>query len=510
MNNFFNNPYLLRDEILNLGNIVTDDSSKIYTGESFICVFFTRFCGVGCPFCFFSSPQKNTENNIEDCFSSDGVDKFVEFANKANVGYLQISGGGEPFLMKKAILKSVEFINANRIILITSGMWASSEYTAEAYLEAIESAISRRKIESRVTIRLSISEGHSRKLGLKPLINLINIFNRKYRNCKNFTLQLKTFKGDNTLLDYLKSKNCKITQIGKNKSDDNMHKKVIPYKYEVTFEDDYKVIMGISRVFDPSMKPNLHDWNSIKNTISIYDKDVEQSENDYPSVVFNSNNKNGLDWIVEYNGNVCTWQNRVHDNYLNVYEDSYENVYNKTFADPLTRSYIEKGSTYRDKIISEITTRPVTLMKAVSIRDYAGNCLFEDEKVRLYYTIRVLQDYKKEGRLITSKLNGKIKEIIDLSLDNLMVLYKSANYSIVDFEINKNGNDVKRFLIFLELIKLGHFELKPHEVQKAINHYNNLVAEDKYKLSDITDAFPELGVTYERLLTDRYIEIKKM
>ncbi|MGI4775623.1 MAG: 4Fe-4S cluster-binding domain-containing protein [Janthinobacterium lividum] len=509
MNNFFNTPDLIRNEILNTENIILRNAERNYVGKSFVCVFFTRFCGVGCPFCFFRSPQKNAANNIEDCFTDEGIDKFIEFANKANIGYLQISGGGEPFLMKKAILKSVEFIDTNRIMLVTSGMWASSNHTAEAYLEAIESAIFRRKTKSRVTVRLSVSEGHSQKLGLKPLINLIEVFSRKYRNHEYFTLQLKTFKEDNTLLDYLSSRNCKIDKIGKNESDDSMHKKVIPYKYEVTFEDGYKVIMGISRVFNPSMKPNLHDYDSIKDTILVYDKDVDQSENDYPSVVFNSNDKNGLDWIIEYNGNICTWQNRVNDNYLNIYEDKYEDIYDKTFADPLTLSYIEKGSTYRDNIISEITTRPVTLMKAVSVRDYAGNCLFEDEKVRLYYTVRVLQDYAREGRLSIDKLSIRLQEIINLSLDNLIALYKDSSYSIVDFEIKKNGNDPIKFLVFLELIKLGHFELKEAEIQKAVDHYNSIVCEEK-KLLNVDDVLPGLGLDHERLLTNRYIEIKDM
>lgn len=100
MKNVFNSPAVYRRVILEAPNLVRYDT-KCYQGKSFICLFLTRFCGVGCPFCFFKSPPNKGISDIRDSFTEEGVDKFIQFANEANVGYLQISGGGESFLKEK-------------------------------------------------------------------------------------------------------------------------------------------------------------------------------------------------------------------------------------------------------------------------------------------------------------------------------------------------------------------------------------------------------------------------
>jgi hypothetical protein len=379
--NVFENPAYFREIILNQKDLIQYNKSD-YLGKSMICVFFTSYCGVGCPFCFFKSPYPTADADIKSKFNREGLEKFINFANKANVGYLQISGGGEPFLEKEAILRCIEEVNAERIILVTSGMWAYDKNKAEEYLSEIEESIKKRKTKTRVSIRVSVSSSHSIKLKHFPLVNLVQIFENKYKDNKDFTLQLKIFDGDSTLKDYLEQffKNYRLEKFGKNKSDDNFMIKVMPWRLKLTLESGYSLIIGCSRVFDPSLRPNLLDKESIEKTIAVYNKDLKQSQSDNPSIIYNANGGYGLDWIVEYNGNVCTWQNRVQDNLLNIYEDDYDKVFDDTISDLITLSLIEKGSNYREKIISEVSSKTVTLAKAVSIRDYTGTLLFEDEK----------------------------------------------------------------------------------------------------------------------------------
>lgn len=120
--NVFNYPEMYIDLINKQKGLVKIDKKK-YTGKSLVLVMFTSVCDVGCPFCCFKALSSATKKNIKNQFTPEGVNKFIEFANKANVGYLQISGGGEPFLEKEALLKSIEKINADRIILVTGGVW---------------------------------------------------------------------------------------------------------------------------------------------------------------------------------------------------------------------------------------------------------------------------------------------------------------------------------------------------------------------------------------------------
>jgi hypothetical protein len=511
MENIFNSPAMYRKFILECNNLVKYDA-KPYRGKSFICLFLTRFCGVGCPFCFFKSPPNEGSSDIKDSFTKEGTEKFIKFANEANVGYLQISGGGESFLKRKALLQCIEEVNADRIMLVTSGVWASNEDVGEAYVRDIASAIMKRKKSARVSIRLSISEGHSMKLGVKPLVNLLKIFEEQYRSHPFLTLQLKTFERDETLWNFLRAlPSYTLEDIGVNTSDDQLVKKVIPWKKKLTFPSGYSLILGVSRVFDPGLRPNLNDPQSIQNTINVYDQDLDQSENDFPSVVFNSDGSRGLDWLVEYNGNVCTWQNRVQDNLLNLYEDNFSKVLQSTFCDPLTLSYIEKGSKYREQIISEVSPRAVTLMKAVSVRDYAGNCLFEDEKVRLYYTIRILQEYIKVERINLeelAKLPKNLLNVINLPKDDIIKLFKEATYSIVDQEI-KNAPSSVELRDFLELLKLGHFDVSDEQISRILLHYNKNVKSTE-RVSSLSEIAPKFGLDIERRLTDRVVQIKFM
>ncbi len=508
--NIFENPQFYRERILEQKTLINTHDS-LYAGKSLICVFFTSYCGVGCPFCFFSSPSPTKSGGIEDKFSPEGVDKFIEFANNANVGYLQISGGGEPFLEREAILKSIEKIKADRIILVTSGIWAYNENKALSYLQDLENALNKRETPTRLSIRLSVSNDHSIKLKHHPLINLLNIFETKYKDNKNFTLQLKTFDGDTALEQYLREfkPRFSIDYVGVNKSDDNNVVKIMPKQFKMNFDTGYSVIVGCSRVFDSNLRPNLHDRSSIARTIDVYNKDTIQSQSNFPSIAFNSNGKRGLDWIIEYNGNVCAWQNRVQDNLLNIYEDDYQTVYKKTLADPLTLSFIEKGAAYRENIINEVAPHSVTLMKSVSVRDYAGTLLFEEEKTRLYYTIRVLQDYMKENRVNKSALSRlplELQKALNLSVNELKRNYKKSGYSILHQELKKD-HDATTFRDFLELVKLGHYRLSAEELDRAISYYNRLSGNNINSISDIAH---ETGLDVERRLTKRVMTMKKL
>lgn len=513
-NNVFDNPEYYRKLILKEQKLLKCDLSK-NNGKSLICVFFTAFCGVWCPFCFFHSPHYRKDSKLadelENHFNKKSVKKFVKFANDANVGYLQISGWGEPFLEKDAIIECIKKINADRIILITSGFWACNEKNGEKYLEDLYDAMSKRKYPARVTIRVSISEHHNKKLKDQHLINLLNIFNKKYKNDKNFTLQLKTFENDNALVTALDNyfKGYKLELLSNNSTDDEHHIKVIPWKYNLTLKSGYSVIVWKSKIFYSNLRPNINNKQEIKKNIEVYDNDLFFSQKNNSSIVYNSNGNNWLDWIVEYNGNVCIWQNRIQDNLLNIYEDSYKEVLNKTYNDVLTYSYVDKWGIYRENIVNEVSPKSVLLMKSVNIRDYAWTLIFYEEKVRLYYTIRVIQDYLIEDKInkkYLKRLPKELSDAINMNKRELKELYNKSKYSILDQEfkmpINKN-----EFYDLLELMKLGHYNVSKSDIKNAINYYNLVYQEN---LKGIDDIFLNDGIDVERRLTKRMMKRKKI
>ena len=122
MKNPFTSPDFYRQYILN-SSFISYDLSE-YSGKSFMCVFFTRFCGIGCPFCFFKSASSRGAITPADQFTEEGIDQFVQFCNQANLGYVLISGGGEPLTQKRAVLRTIAEVKTERIVLVTSGSWA--------------------------------------------------------------------------------------------------------------------------------------------------------------------------------------------------------------------------------------------------------------------------------------------------------------------------------------------------------------------------------------------------
>src|SRR3990167_6635260 len=124
MINPFSNPDYYRRLMLK-HDLVTYNKQE-YSSKSFMCVFFTRFCGVGCPFCFFKSAPARNEITVADQINEEGINRFIEFCNQANLGYVLVSGGGEPLTQKRAVLRTIAEVETQRIVLVRS-----EEHTSE-------------------------------------------------------------------------------------------------------------------------------------------------------------------------------------------------------------------------------------------------------------------------------------------------------------------------------------------------------------------------------------------
>jgi hypothetical protein len=300
-------------------------------------------------------------------------------------------------------------------------------------------------------------------------------------------------------LDYYKSSRA---------SDDDDIIKVIPQKIYVKLPSGYGFIAGISKIFGSDLRPNLHEIERLQNNIKIFERDLEESEDNNSAVLFNTNGDKGLDWSLNYNGNICLWQNQVNDNQWNIYEDSFPKVLNETFRDPITLSYIEKGCKYREKIVAEVSPRSVLRLKSISLRDYAGTVIFEEEKTRLYYAIRVLQDYFKSERIIQDQLNqlpDEIKSLIIGKTETVKECYYQAKYTIVDQYKRQEFSSIA-WRDLLELIKLGHYDLTSEQIQEALNYYNTKTELKKYR--SINEVECEIGEAVQKRLTDKLMYMK--
>ena len=491
INTIFENPQLHRNKILS--NKLISGNMDDFSGKSFICVSLTRFCPVGCSFCFFKSAPVFKKPSLEDHMTEKGVKKFIQFANQVNLGYLLVSGGGEPMIEKNSILQIVEEVDSERIVLVTSANWAKNYEGAKKYINSIIKSINNRKTKTLVTIRVSVDTEHCRTVTLSPIKNLIKLFyNNDLMRC--IDLQIHSIENDESLNELIYALKHEYKQVKKNRvkkkriSDGKSVVKIVP-KQDILMIDHLKVPIGYAKVFFSDLKIDLNDKLIVLRNTEVYQKDLIESEDGNSSIVTNKLGQPGLDFWVNYNGNVATWGNQYLDNLFNIYIDSAEDIILGTLSDPAALSFIEKGAAYRDKIVSEANISAIARSKSVNIRDYTGALIFDEARTRLYYTIRVLQDYIKEGRIILDhiKLSEELSFILGANKEVLVKAYHDSGCTIVE-EVIKKGFNKDYVLDMLTWVKLGHYNIKSCKKIKLLEFYNlhsrsSIIYEDLDKVS---------------------------
>jgi len=475
----FANPQEYRNLILNSVRIPVNKDK--YTAKGFICVSFTRFCPVGCSFCFFSSKQANRKKTILDAFDEHGLSKFIDFANNANLGYLLVSGGGEPFIEKNSLLKVVEQVRSDKIVLVTSGNWAKTETGARNYLMKIYEAFKRRSNKTKLVVRLSVDEEHSRNgLGLDPSYNLLKLFEENFLDEEDFTLQFHTIFDDKCVEEFIDGVKERIVHVETDElcSDAETVVKINPAEKTIVFNSGLRLKVGYAKIFHSNIKVNLNSKEVTERNLKVFQKDLNESEGNNPSILTNKDGNLGLDFWVNFNGNVTTWGNQVPDNIYNIYEDGYDEVVKRSFNDPISLGYIENGDDYRSSIVYEVNPKAVIRSKATNIRDYAGALVCEEELTRLYLSVRIIQDYIAAGKVtseIISTWPSEIQALVRSDKDSLVEAYKESNYSIVDQYVNRATFNKDEWVDFLELVNLGHYDLSEEQKLQAVKFYNSKV-----------------------------------
>ena len=246
-------------------------------------------------------------------------------------------------------------------------------------------------------------------------------------------------------------------------------------RYTIKLENGFQFKVGIARKFNSNLKVNLQKEENLKDIVGFFDSDIEINCYGNPSIVHSLGDNEGLDFLISYNGNITTWGNDQPYGLNNLYVHSYDEVLSRSLENVISYSFIEKGFRYRESIFDEINHKAVLRAKAVNIRDYSGNLLFDELSSVLYYGVRVIQDYLDEKILLPenlSELSEELQEAIQLSREKLIQLEKSSNYTIIE----QYKEDETKLLVdwedLLELVRLGHYEISEKKVKEAIEYVN--------------------------------------
>ncbi len=491
MNNIFNNPRFYLEQIRNVR--VPKELQKSITGKSMITVWLTKLCPANCKHCF-SKSNMHMKSDLKEKyhFSNYGVQQLIRFINESNNSYVMMSGGGEPMVHKYAVNEIVRNAKTERIVIVTNGIWAKNYENAELTIHELYDSYKSRNDNAEVIVRLSVDEFHSNSLGNDLIVNIINVFKRNYSKERNFRLLIHTMKSDSTIKAISKdlSNSEIITFDEPPKSDNNNIIKIMPQKAILKI-DEYEIEIGYAKLFYPTLKPDLTTFNeNTQKALNVFDEDMSVSEFGNPSIVQNTNGSYGLDFWIEYNGNVTTWGNQLNDSLYNIYTDSYKDVYNGTFENIISYSFIDKGYYYRENIISEVNPKAVLRSKVMNLRNYSSASILEEDSTKLYYAIRVIQDYLNEGILDKSTLNllpADLINVINMKKQEIMRLYTESNYDIILQSLSKDMDKDEWDTLFL-LLKLGHYQYHSKNLSTAIKKYNELFFCSLTSLDSIEDS----------------------
>lgn len=492
--NIFDNSKFFLDKISKTARIKKINKLK---GKSFICAFFTKKCRAGCKFCFFKSNFRGLDD-IEETYQMTelGFKKFIDFVNQSNNGYLLLSGGGEPFEKSDFVIRTVKNAKTDQIVIVTNGFWAKDYDNAKKMIDSLYAALKSRKKIIPVTLRLSFDQFHYANLGKDLYKNIIDIFSKNYFNEEKFKLKIHTIIGDNTILKFAKENNYVIDDdVIINSSDNDEIFKLMPQKYRLGIKDNYFIDISAAKLFYPTVTPNLTEEIN-KKALRVFDEDIKISESYNPSRVTNINGDDGLDFWINYNGNITTWQNEQKNAVYNLYVDDYEKIENESYNNILSYSVIEKGYYYREKIINEVNKKAILRSKLSNMRDLSTALLLNESKTNLYYALIVLKDYK--DRVNINELDQNIQKMVELPKNKIIELYNKSDYSIIDEYIEEDSTEAEWRDLFY-LIKIGEYDVSNNSIKKGIKFFNN-----KFNMNYKT--INEIEVEKGNIQNDRIIE----
>lgn len=500
--NVFDNPNYYISEITNKVRI-REEFTKKFTGKSIASIFPTKFCDAGCPHCFFRSdkdrfclPQEQFE------FSDYGLEKFIEFINLSNNGYLLVIGGGEPFKKFSHVKEIVKRVKTDKLVLVTSGIWAKSYENAKKYIFELYDCYKMRNDNAKIVLRLSVDTWHVNQLGKELIHNIIDIFKEFFKDEENFELVLHSLVDDTIIYDLIKERNdCTIEKSSHVLTANEQVIKLSPNISKVIFDNGLCVTTSFSRRFYSNLKQKLNANPSfIKKVVKIFDQDVKYSAFDNHSIIPNKDGKTGLNFWINYNGNVCLWVNQQLYDLSNIYVDSYDSFINKVYNNIISYSFLDKGYSYRSNIINEVNPTAVLRAAAINIRDFAGASILEEYNTVLYYAIRVIQDYLKDNIIDKKDLSNLPMELLDtinFKKKDLIREYKKSSYSIFKQYMLKDNFSQDEWNDLFNLVHAGHYDVSQDQIHNAIKFYNS---RSSRKIQDIEDVLDNSKEQYQRLI----------
>lgn len=283
----------------------------------------------------------------------------------------------------------------------------------------------------------------------------------------------------------------KVKYISDNKK---LHKKSKKRSY-IELENNQRVNVGYAKLFYPNLKINLHQpKEKIEKVLKPFYEDVEHSQDGNFSTVQNTDGTFGLDYLINFNGNVSTWGNYQLNNIPNLYLNSNKEINDMLYNDIISYSYINLDLREREKIIDKVNPLAVLRAASINVRDYSGAYLLYETKTALYYAIMIIKRYIKEKVIENDMLHTLPKELYEIlgkEEEDIIALYKASNYSIVNQYIEDKEENIENWAALMYLIKNGHFKVSEEQSEIALEYINNIGNQYYSSIEEIIKQYDE-------------------
>lgn len=433
-------------------NVVED-----FNKSGYMTVWPTKSCPIGCEFCFFHSPIvkiKDPENSL----TAEGIQRLLTLIKEANVQRLMISGGGEPFMVFEQSMSTIlRSADVESILIATGADWARKRDATEERIRKVLQYRDENKRRPRIDFRISLDKYHAEKIspdgGLEYLSNVIDVFSNSFADSRDFLLSFRALHGDATVQNLLRM----LPVEDRIKTGDRTE--------QVNLKSGFSFPISYNAEFVSDSKVDLNDSAFIERQAVLWDRNIKDVYGGNMSVIKNADGR-GLNMEVLHNGEYFPWGGCPPDNELSIYKDDYREFMRRVLGDTISLSVLEKGNEYRDAVVAEVNPRAVMRGKAMGIRDFYPRVIFEEEKTRLYYAIRATQDYIAEDRVgqIRGHVPRVIEEILGLSKETLIDLYRSSKNNIVQQYLGSEHLTVDHLQSLLKTIRLGHYDISEAEM----------------------------------------------
>jgi hypothetical protein len=175
----------------------------------------------------------------------------------------------------------------------------------------------------------------------------------------------------------------------------------------------------------------------------------------------------GVYFLLLYDGTTIIWGSSAPEDEASIYNEDYKGMMDKNLGDIITLCSLEEGPFYIQQIIAEVNPKAVDRAIGVGLRDFYARLLLEEDKTRLYLSIRLMQDMIARGRINQEQVQAwpaKLQAMVNLSQPELQKIYGESHYNIVDQYFLDPNLTVEKLLLLHDRVRLGHYALSAAEM----------------------------------------------